>query len=157
MRTALLTDQSSQKDQDAKGKFISSYLLLPHYYDSKYTIEGLTGLVDTLKELTEENKVKSIELATLQSSFNDQTSELREYKDRYTEYKALGEQLTVEIEQVARKMLLKKDLSEKKSFEAEKYQFESIVAAKSVEIERLNEDSKSQASYATLEGRENEG
>ena len=145
---ALLTDQSSQKDQDAKGKFISSYLLLPHYYDSKYTIAGLTGLVDTLKELTEENKVKSIELATLQSSFNDQTSELREYKDRYTEYKALGEQLTVEIEQVSsQNASLKKDLSEKKSFfEAEKNQFESIVVAKSVEIDRLNEDSKSQAS-----------
>ena len=54
-------------------------------------VEGLTGLMDTLKELTEENKVKSMEIGTLQGRFNEQTSQLREYKDRYAEYKRLGE------------------------------------------------------------------
>ena len=111
-------------------------------------VEGLTGLMDTLKELTEENKVKSMEIGTLQGRFNEQTSQLREYKDRYAEYKRLGEQLTTDIEAVSNEnALLKESLVEKESsLRVEMSRLEALLTKKNSEIERQCDGVKSATS-----------
>ena len=164
---ALLTDQTSQKNQDAAGMYIvkifhrniqiiSVNVLTIYVFLYVCVIDcfilhvciGLTGLMDTLKELTEENKGKCIELGILQGKLDEQSSQLREYKSRYSEYKALGEQLTVDIEQISNENAsIKRTLMEKESFfEVEKKQLERTIVDKKSELERLQEDAKSHTS-----------
>ena len=121
-------------------------------------VEGLTGLMDTLKELTEENKVKSMEIGTLQGRFNEQTSQLREYKDRYAEYKRLGEQLTTDIEAVSNEnALLKESLVEKESsLRVEMSRLEALLTEKNSEIDRQCDEIKSATSlYEALKEENN--
>ena len=103
--TFVLTSKLSQLLPAAlRSDLRASYreLLAAHASHRDQENAGLSGLMDTLRELAEETKTKSTQLGSLQGRFEETSEQLREYRGRYAEYKQLAEGLTVDIETVSR-------------------------------------------------------